>query len=120
MLNANDLLTTEQRAEDLSWGAITIADDGRLLVPVVVGKRVVGGVVGDLWLLVSDAQKRRFRQFHIAQPDETQPHTGVSLERFTGHNSVAVPWLLFSTGPKGPDNFGKGLHHRVHAVFRRK
>ncbi len=118
VINANDSLTPEQRSADLSWGAFTIADDGRLLIPVVVGKGVTGGVVGDLWLLVSDVQKRQFQRFHIAQPDKTQPHTGASLERFTGHNSVAVPWLLFSTGPKGPDNFGKGLHHRVHAVFR--
>ena len=35
-----------------------------LVIPVVVGKRVVGGVVGDLWLLVSDDRKKKFRQLH--------------------------------------------------------
>jgi len=120
VLNVNDYLTAEQRAADLSWGAFTIADDGRLLVPVVVGKGVVGGVIGDVWLLVSDDQKKRFQRFHIAGPDRTQPHIGVSMERFTGHNPVTSPWLLFSTGAKGPDSFGKGLHHRVHAVLGRE
>lgn len=116
MLIVNNHLSAKQRKADLYWGTAGIADDGRLFVPVVVGKGVRGGVIGDLWLLVSKDRESRFTRLRVAAPDPKQPHTGLSLERFTGHNPVATPWLLFSTGPKGPDNFGRGLYHRVHAV----
>ena len=67
-------------------------------------------------LFWSDDYGASFDQVKLFGPAADQPHTGISLERFTGHNFVSLPWILFSTGPKGPDVFGKGLFHRVHTV----
>lgn len=116
VLSMNEHLKPEQRNQARSWGAFTIADDGRMFVPLVIGKSVRGGTAGDLWLLASDRQKTRFKPHHIIQPDPAKPHTGATMERFAGHNPVSEPWMLFSTGLKGTGNVTPGVHHLVRAV----
>jgi hypothetical protein len=99
---------------------LSIDSEDRLFLIAIQGRSVVGGVQGDVVLFVSEDQGQRFDRLHVFSADRQLPHTGVSLERFTGHHSIDAPWGLFSTGEKGPDCFGHGIHHRVYAVhFRR-
>jgi hypothetical protein len=102
---------------DLSCnGSLTIDSQDRIYVALTRGSPVVGGSQGDVLLLHSSDRGRSFRCLEVFPPDAKLPHTGLSLERPTGHNSIGTPWLLFSTGEKGPDCFGKGIFHRVHVV----
>lgn len=107
----NQFLEFDHTSRSLNWGAFTIGAGGRLRVPVISGRKADGG--GDVWLLTSDPAKQHFRQTRMAAADTQHPHTGATLERFTGHNRVETPWLLFSTGDRGSDTFGIGIHHRV-------
>jgi len=86
----------------------SIDPDDRLYYPATLK--------GDVVLLYSDDMGETFRMLKVLAKDEHLPHTGMNMERPTGHHRVRVPWLLFSTGEKGPDCFGKGIYHKVHAV----
>ena len=97
-------------------GSLAIDSQDRIYVALTHGSRVTGGIKGDVVLLYSADLGKSFEYVKVFPPDARLPHTGLSLERFTGHNRVETPWLLFSTGEKGPDCFGKGIFHRVHAV----
>jgi hypothetical protein len=106
---------------DMYWGTLSIDSEDRLFLIAIQGHSVVGGVRGDVVLFVSEDRGQRFDQLHVFSADRELPHTGASLERFTGHHSIDAPWGLFSTGEKGPDCFGRGIHHRVYAArFRRE
>lgn len=115
-------LVTSIPASELSFtGSLSIDSRDRIYIALTRGMRVVGGISGDVILLYSVDSGRSFRHLVVFPPDVRLPHTGLSLERPTGHNAVETPWLLFSTGEKGPDCFGRGIFHRVHAVqFRRR
>jgi hypothetical protein len=89
-------------------GPVSVDANGRLYIPATLDNQVV--------LLYSQDKGRTFKLLRIFPPDEKLPHTGLSIERPTGHHTVAVPWLLFSTGLKGPDCYGKGIFHTVRAV----
>ena len=97
-------------------GSLTIDSKDRLYVALTLGSRMTGGINGKVILLYSSDQGRSFRCLEVFLPDARHPHTGLSLERPTGHNHIQTPWLLFSTGEKGPDCFGEGIYHKVHAV----
>jgi hypothetical protein len=102
---------------DLAFdGSLTIDAHDRIHVALTLGPRVTGGTQGNVVLLYSRDRGRTFRCLKVFPPDARLPHTGLSLERPTGHNTVEAPWLLFSTGEKGPDCFGKGIFHKVRAV----
>jgi len=98
--------------------AVSLTLDRRdgIYVATTLGTSVTGGVHGRVVLLHSNDGGRHFRCVSVFPPDPQLPHTGLSLERRTGHHLVDAPWLLFSTGEKGPDCFGRGIYHRVHAV----
>ena len=85
-------------------------------MPVTLGPAVQGGLKGRVALLYSTDRGKTFSCLEVFPPDSQLPHTGLGLERPTGHNAVNTPWLLFSTGEKGPDNFGKGIFHKVRAA----
>lgn len=109
------------RVSELSFtGSLSIDTQDGIYIALTRGSRVVGGISGDVILLYSSDRGTSFRHLDVFPPDAQLPHTGLSLERPTGHNVVEIPWLLFSTGEKGPDCFGKGIFHRVHAVQFRK
>jgi len=80
----------------------------RLYIPALLDGRVI--------VLHSADQGRSFAALDVFPPDVTLPHTGLTVERPTGHHPVAVPWLLFATGEKGPDCFGEGIYQQVRAV----
>jgi hypothetical protein len=107
-------------AADVSWGTLSIDSHDRLFLGVIRGQAVVGGVLGDVVLFVSKDRGKQFNPLHLFSADRKLPHTGLSLERFTGHRAVNMPWVLFSTGEKGPDCFGRGIHHRVYVVQLRE
>ena len=97
-------------------GSLAVDSQDRIYVALTRGTPVVGGITGDVILLYSADRGRSFRCLEVFAPDARLPHTGLSLERRSGHHPVETPWLLFSTGEKGPDCFGKGIFHSVHAV----
>jgi hypothetical protein len=97
-------------------GSLSVDSQDRIYVTVTRGSRVTGGMRGDVILLHSSDRGTTFHTLEVFPPDDRLPHTGLSLERPTGHHRVQTPWLLFSTGEKGPDCFGKGIFHQVHAV----
>jgi hypothetical protein len=97
-------------------GSLSIDSQDRTYVALTLGSHVIGGIEGDVILLYSSDRGRSFRCLEVFPPDPRLPHTGLSLERPTGHHAVETPWLLFSTGEKGPDCFGKGIFHKVRAV----
>jgi hypothetical protein len=97
-------------------GSLSIDSQDGIYVALTRGSRLTGGVKGDVVLLYSADRGKTFNYLEVFPPDARLPHTGLSLERPTGHNEVETPWLLFSTGEKGPDCFGKGIFHKVHAV----
>ncbi len=75
------------------------------------------GPIGREYQLFYSADAGQTWSLHsVAKPLPDMPLMGPSLERPTGHNTVTVPWALFSHGPKGPDLFGEGIHHRVTAA----
>lgn len=80
----------------------------RIYVPVTVDGAVV--------VLASSDGARTFTRVDVHPRHASLPHRGLSFERPTGHHSVHVPWLLFSTGEKGPDCYGKGVFHDVRVV----
>ena len=84
---------------------LTLDTNDRIYVTAVYSGSVV--------VLCSDDRGKTFRLLPILEPDGKLPHTGLNIERPTGHHRVAVPWLLFSTGLKGPDCYGKGIYHKV-------
>jgi len=111
------LASPEIRLDGLSFGgSLTIDSHDRVYVALTLGSRVVGGLKGDVALLYSADRGTHFRSLDVFPPDPQLPHTGLSLERPTGHHGFQTPWLLFSTGEKGPDCFGKGIYHKVRAV----
>lgn len=97
-------------------GSLTIDSKDRLYVALTIGSRITGGINGNVILLYSSDRGKTFRCLEVFPPDARLPHTGLSLERPTGHNHVETPWLLFSTGEKGSDCFGQGVYHKVRAV----
>jgi len=97
-------------------GSLTIDSQDKVYVALTQGTCVTGGTKGSVILLYSADRGERFRALDVFPPDLRLPHIGVSLERPTGHHSVKAPWLLFSTGEKGPDCLGKGIYHKVRAV----
>ena len=97
-------------------GSLTIDSRDGIYVAVTLGPTVVGGSKGHVAVLYSADRGRSFQCLDVFPPDPELPHTGLTMERPTGHNAVEMPWLLFSTGEKGPDCFGKGIFHAVHAV----
>lgn len=103
-------LTSPPIADGTSHGADAPAVDSsdRIYVPVTVA----GGVA----VLASSDGARTFRRLDVHPRHAKLPHTGLNFERPTGHHSVRVPWLLFSTGEKGPDCYGKGIFHEVRVV----
>lgn len=97
------MLVTSITASELSFsGSLSIDLQDRVYIGLTRGVRVVGGISGDVILLYSVDRGRRFRHLAVFPPDSRLPHTGLSLERPTRHNVVETPWLLFSTGQKGP------------------
>ena len=104
-------------AGELGFGASLAIDveDG-IYLAVTRGAPVTGGTKGSVVLIYSLDRGKSFRVLEVFPPDPQMPHTGLSLERPTGHHAVKTPWLLFSTGEKGPDCFGKGIYHKVRAV----
>lgn len=114
--DVSDRVPPNDQASDTYWGTLSIDSDDRLFLVAIRGESVVGGVKGDVVLLVSDDRGRQFDELHVFSADQHLPHTGASLERFTGHHSIDTPWGLFSTGEKGPDCFGRGIHHRVYTM----
>jgi hypothetical protein len=97
-------------------GSLTVDRQDGMYVATTLGTSVTGGVQGGVVLLYSADRGRHFRCLSVFPPDPRLPHTGLSLERPTGHHAVEEPWFLFSTGEKGPDCFGRGIYHRVHVV----
>jgi hypothetical protein len=89
-------------------GPLNVDSKDRLYLIATLDRHVV--------LLYSLDKGRTFDLLRIFPPDEKLPHTGLSIERPTGHHTITVPWLLFSTGLKGPDCYGKGIFHQVRAV----
>jgi BNR repeat-containing family member len=89
-------------------GPLTLDADDCVYLVALLGRDVV--------LVHSDDRGETFRLLHIFPPDAKLPHTGLTIERPTGHNTVNLPWLLFATGEKGPDCFGEGIYHQVRAV----
>lgn len=79
-----------------------------IVVALTLGPHVVGGTRGDVILLYSSDRGRSFRCLGVFPPDFRLPHTGLSLERPTGHHGVKTPWLLFSTGETIPGS-ARGL-----------
>lgn len=77
---------------------------------------VMGTQAGDVVLLSSADKGRTFHHQRVFQEDAKLPHRGPNIERPTGHHRVDVPWLLFCTGEKGPDCYGKGLFNVTRAV----
>lgn len=75
-----------------------------------------GRIDGDLNVLFSEDAGAGFRRLEVAEPEGSLPLMGPSVERPTGHNRVSVPWLLYSLGEKGPDCYGRGIHHTVFAA----
>jgi len=96
--------------------SITVDRRDGIYVATTLGTTTTGGVHGRVVLLYSNDDGRRFRCVRVFPADPQLPHTGLSLERSAGQHLVDAPWLLFSTGEKGPDCFGRGIYHRVHAV----
>ncbi len=110
-------LASSVPVNELSFtGSLSIDSQDGVYIALTRGSRVVGGTSGKVILLYSGDRGSSFRYLDVFPPDARLPHTGLSLERPTGHNVVEIPWLLFSTGEKGPDCFGKGIFHRVHAL----
>lgn len=118
--DVSDRVPSSDQAADLHWGTLSIDSEDRLFLIAIRGQRVVGGVKGNVILFSSEDRGRRFGELQVFSADEQLPHTGASLERFTGHHLIDTPWALFSTGEKGPDCFGRGIHHRVYAVQLRR
>ncbi|MCP4638799.1 MAG: hypothetical protein GY851_00125, partial [bacterium] len=84
------------------------------------GLYIMAGLAGDGILLHSRDEGAHFSIVPVLPKDAALPHTGFSTERPTGHHTVANPWLLFSTGEKGPDCFGEGIYHSVRAAKVRR
>ena len=103
-------LTSPSIADSASRGADapTVDASDRIYVPVTVR--------GDVVVLASSDGARTFRRVNVHPRHAKLPHTGLNFERPTGHHSVSVPWLLFSSGVKGPDCYGKGIFHEVRVV----
>ncbi len=97
-------------------GSLSIDSQDGIHLAVTLGPAVKGGIKGTVAVLYSADRGKSFQTLKVFPPDPKLPHTGLTLERPTGHNAVDTPWLLFSTGEKGPDCFGKGIFHKVHAV----
>ena len=97
-------------------GSLSIDSRDGIYLAVTLGPTVAGGIKGTVAMLYSADRGKSFRCLDVLPPDPKLPHTGLSMERPTGHNALHTPWLLFSTGEKGPDCFGKGIFHKVHAV----
>jgi len=111
------LTLPEMPLDALSFGgSLTIDSQDGVYVALTLGSRAVGGLHGDVVLLYSADRGKHFRRLDVFPPDAQLPHTGLSLERATGHHGVNTPWIVFSTGEKGPDCFGRGIHHKVRAV----
>lgn len=89
-------------------GPLSIDAKGRVYLIATLDGRVV--------VLCSQDKGGTFRLLPVFPPDEKLPHRGLSIERPTGHHVIGVPWLLFSTGLKGPDCYGKGIFHKVRGV----
>ncbi len=89
-------------------GPLGLDAEDRLYLPILYD--------GSVALLHSEDQGKSFRMLNVFPRDEKLPHTGLSIERPTGHHFVQTPWLLFATGEKGPDCYGKGLFQNVRAV----
>jgi len=114
--DVSERVPSSGQASGMYWGTLSIDSDDRLYLIAIRGDSVVGGVKGDVVLFVSEDRGRQFEELHVFSADPKLPHTGASLERFTGHHPIDAPWGLFSTGEKGPDCFGRGIHHRVYAI----
>ena len=97
-------------------GSLSIDSRDGIYVAVTLGTTVVGGIRGHIAMLYSADRGKSFQCLEVFPPDSQLPHTGLSMERPTGHSVIDTPWLLFSTGEKGPDCFGKGIFHTVRAV----
>ena len=91
-----------------AWGPPSMDAQGRVYVTATLA--------GDVVLFYSEDRGASFRVVNVFPRDEKLPHTGLSIERPTGHNSVGVPWLLFATGEKGPDCYGEGIYQFVRAL----
>jgi putative BNR repeat neuraminidase len=91
-----------------SPGPLTIDTRDRVYLPVLMD--------GDFVLLHSGDRGASFVGLPVFPRDAKLPHTGLQIERPTGHNTVEIPWLLFATGEKGPDCFGKGIYQQVRVV----
>ena len=76
----------------------------------------VGTLAGSVGVLFSANRGKSFQHLHVFPRDTKLPHRGPNVERPTGHHRVDVPWLLFCTGEKGPDCYGKGLFNVTRAV----
>jgi hypothetical protein len=79
---------------------------------------VMATLAGNVVVLYSFDMGRTFRLLHAFPKDKREnfPHRGLNIERPTGHHHVDVPWLLFCSGEKGPDCFGKGILNITRAV----
>jgi len=99
-----------------SGGTLSIDSQDQLYLSATLGTPVRGGTQGRVVILYSTDHGKQFRLLSVCPPDERLPHTGISMERPGGHHAVGVPWMLFSTGEKGPDCFGKGILHKVRVV----
>ncbi len=97
-----------EKEEGSAGGAISINNEGNL--------HWFGSIAGKLWLLRSVDGGETFARMHVADPEPDRPLMGPNIERFTGHNRVKTPWLLYSAGVKGPDCYGHGLFHKVFAA----
>jgi len=73
-------------------------------------------LAGDVVMLVSEDRGETFTLRRVLRRHKRLPHVGLSLERPTGHHVVDAPMLLFSTGEKGPDCYGRGIYHEVHVL----
>jgi putative BNR repeat neuraminidase len=97
-------------------GSLSIDSQDGIYLAVTLGPTVGGGSKGTVAMLYSADRGKSFQCLEVFPPDPQLPHTGLSMERPTGHGVIDTPWLLFSTGEKGPDCFGKGIFHKVHAA----
>jgi len=77
---------------------------------------VMATLAGSVVVLFSPDQGKSFQLLHVCPPHEKLPHRGMNMERSTGHHRVDVPWLLFCTGEKGKDCYGKGLFNLTQVV----
>jgi len=93
-----------------------LASSGPLTLDTADRLYLVAMFERDVVLVHSDNRGQSFDLLRIYPPDHKLPHTGLTIERPTGHHAVESPWLLFATGEKGPDCYGKDIYQQVRAV----